>query len=441
MNDEILVEDFNLNEEDSTKGNNSPKKKKNKKGKKKKALRNTIIVFEVLAVLYCVGIFSNIPIIEKWRTIYIETAMTTNSHQWLATYFIPGYIIDDVMEQYRRAKEEQMALESKWQENQKESETQKVDPKEEFFEKYWELDTVSFRNYLDQNPSLIQNGYDNILIQDMDNELGLTTTNGDAVLAVDTANNLLLVGLDESNDFYFYKAKMAIIKNPEQIELAKAKTFGSVGELVDTFAEDNDALLAINASGFSDAGGHGNGAQVKGSMIIDGQEYGVPHAGFWKFYGMKYDNRLYVSNYSQDITSGYRWGIEFFPALIVDGENVVDRTYGMGIQPRTAIGQTASGDFIMLIVDGRQPTHSMGCTVEDCSNVLMSYKAVQGANLDGGSSAVMWYNGEQITKSSSKAGNGRYMPNALIVKKMSNMSSGSTGATTSQSTNTTNSSN
>ena len=98
MNDEILVEDFNLNDENSSGRNNSPKKKRKKNGKKKKALRNTIIVFEVLAVLYCVGIFSNIPIIENWRTIYIETAMTTNSHQWLATYFIPGYIIDDVME-------------------------------------------------------------------------------------------------------------------------------------------------------------------------------------------------------------------------------------------------------------------------------------------------------------------------------------------------------
>ena len=71
----------------------------------------------------------------------------------------------------------------------------------------------------------------------------------------------------------------------------------------------------------------------------------------------------------------------------------------------------------MLIVDGRQVGYSLGCTVAECADIMLRYGAYQGANMDGGSSAVMWYKGEQITKSSSKAGNGRYMPDALIVRK------------------------
>jgi exopolysaccharide biosynthesis protein len=175
--------------------------------------------------------------------------------------------------------------------------------------------------------------------------------------------------------------------------------------------------LVINASGFKDPGGHGGGGIVKGCLVIDGEEYGKPKGGDWKMYGFKTDNRLYIGNYDEEDISEYRWAVEFFPALIVDGEIVINGSFGMGIQPRTTIGQTENGDFLMLIIDGRQVGYSLGCTVAECTDIMMRYGAYQGANLDGGSSAVMWYNGEQITKSSSAQGNGRYMPDALIVRR------------------------
>ena len=36
-----------------------------------------LAVLAVLGSLYGMFVFSNIPVIKKWRTIYIETAMTT----------------------------------------------------------------------------------------------------------------------------------------------------------------------------------------------------------------------------------------------------------------------------------------------------------------------------------------------------------------------------
>jgi exopolysaccharide biosynthesis protein len=71
----------------------------------------------------------------------------------------------------------------------------------------------------------------------------------------------------------------------------------------------------------------------------------------------------------------------------------------------------------MLVVDGRQIGYSLGCTVEDCKDIMLRYKGYQAMNLDGGSSAVMWYNGNYITSSSSVTGIGRYMPDAFIVKR------------------------
>ena len=71
----------------------------------------------------------------------------------------------------------------------------------------------------------------------------------------------------------------------------------------------------------------------------------------------------------------------------------------------------------MLVVDGRQVGYSLGCTVADCRDVLFAYNAYQGMNLDGGSSSVLYYKGKLINKPSRVGGVGRYMPNAIVVKK------------------------
>lgn len=78
--------------------------------------------------------------------------------------------------------------------------------------------------------------------------------------------------------------------------------------------------------------------------------------------------------------------------------------------------------MLLLIIDGRQVGYSVGCTVAECKDILLRYDVYQAMNLDGGSSAVMWYNGKYITKSSSASGRGRYMPNALVVRKKTQIS-------------------
>ena len=390
------------------------KKRRRRTGKKpleKHCIRFGIVLC-ILVCMYLTIVYSSIPFIKKWRTIYIETAMTTNSHQWLATLFFPQSVIDEVMANYQKNLDSQKNLASTW-EGETETETEE-DKSENFFEEYWELDSDSFHEYLRQHPEIGQKGYDSILIEDMDKNLGIKTVRGDSLLVLDTANHMMIVGVSKDA----YQGKLAIIKEPEQVELAKSDSFGTRGQEAESYGQKKDVLLVINASGFKDVGGHGSGGEVKGSVIIDGTEYSRHTSdSTWKFCGMTKDNKMFVSNYPYDSVSDYRWGVEFLPALIVDGESVFDGTFGMGIQPRTAVGQTKSGDMLLLIIDGRQVGYSLGCTVEECKNILMDYKAYQAMNMDGGSSSVMWYNGNYITKSSSVSGRGRFMPDALVVKK------------------------
>ncbi len=374
-----------------------------------------VIVLDILLVLYFVAVFSNIPFIEKWRTLYIETAMSTNSHQWLATYFIPQSIIDEVMEQKNLELALQLAMESGWDSEVEQIES--ISGEDDFYKYYWELDSASVRDYLERNPDVLEGGYASILIENLDETLQLETVNGDPILVIDIKNNLILIGVSGDG----YVGKMAIIKNASQITLAKSAYLGSRGQIIDDYGEACDALLAVNASGFTDVDGHGSGGAVKGSLVIDGVDYGNHQnaKSHWKFIGMQNDNRLYVTSYDADMIENYRWAVEFSPALIVNGEIVAEGSYGWGIQPRTVIGQAEDGTFMILIVDGRQPGYSIGCTVGECAIILSNYKAYQAVNLDGGSSSVMWYGGSQITKSSSPSGFGRYLPDALIVEKAS----------------------
>jgi bla regulator protein BlaR1 len=78
------------------------------------------------------------------------------------------------------------------------------------------------------------------------------------------------------------------------------------------------------------------------------------------------------------------------------------------------IGQRADGAVVMVAIDGRQG-YSIGVTFEDCINIMLEHNAIVAANLDGGSSSVMYYNGEIINNVVSMNGE-RLVPTAWVVK-------------------------
>jgi exopolysaccharide biosynthesis protein len=107
--------------------------------------------------------------------------------------------------------------------------------------------------------------------------------------------------------------------------------------------------------------------------------------------------------------------ISFGPALIINGESVPILGSGGGLNPRTAIGQRADGAILLLVIDGRQP-HSIGATLRDVADVMADFGAVNAANLDGGSSTLMVYNGEILNSTSLLTGP-RRIPTAIVVSK------------------------
>ena len=88
---------------------------------------------------------------------------------------------------------------------------------------------------------------------------------------------------------------------------------------------------------------------------------------------------------------------------------------GWGISPRSAIGQRKDGTALFLVVDGRQPGYSIGATLADMQNIMYKQGAYIAANLDGGSSTTLYYNGKVVNKPADLLGE-RMIPTSFIVK-------------------------
>lgn len=72
--------------------------------------------------------------------------------------------------------------------------------------------------------------------------------------------------------------------------------------------------------------------------------------------------------------------------------------------PRTAMGYTADGKLIVLVVEGRFPGKAEGTTLTQTAEMLISLGCVEGLNLDGGGSSCLLVNGKRTIQPSDKEG-------------------------------------
>lgn len=382
----------------------------------RKAAKRICAGLMLLTGLYCIAVFSDIPFISKWRTIYIETAMSTMTHQWLATAFIPKSVVDKVVAEDQNLSEQQAGLSSRWSVSALSKKDLYLPWKKEeskFFQIYGEIDPDSFKAYMEGHAGEAVNAHGYLVIDKaglQDGGTSIRTVFGDQVLAVDTRNAVTIVLIRGEG----YVGRLAIVKDPSRVGLGLSRNFDRKGAQVADIAEYNGAVLAINASGFYDPSGKGNGGDAYGLVVSGGKILKNALGGTFKAVGFDGKNQLNIEPYHS--ASRFRDAVEFKPALIVNGEIKVSGSAGWGIQPRSAIGQTKNGEVLLLIVDGRAPGYSIGCTVGEAAKILKRYGAYQACNLDGGSSSLMYYNGREISRpSAADKTKGRSVPDGFVV--------------------------
>lgn len=215
-----------------------------------------------------------------------------------------------------------------------------------------------------------------------------------------------------------YKGKMMIIHDPSRVIVASLEAYGggTEGIYLYEFIERYGAIGGTNAGGFDDPNGQGTGGVPEGLVIRDGEiVWGSTSRKYDNVVGFDPDNILHVGNMTgqEALDLGFTTAVSFGPGpvLIQDGEMYTG--LGGGMNPRTCIGQTADGTILLMVLEGRRPD-SVGATYNDLAQVMYEYGAVNAANLDGGSSSDMYYNGEQIIRNSSLIGM-RRIPTAILV--------------------------
>lgn len=216
-----------------------------------------------------------------------------------------------------------------------------------------------------------------------------------------------------------FKAHIFIVKDPKRIKLGVAKDIGTEGSKLNDIISEEDGVGGINAGGFIDEGGHGNGGTPTGIILKNGQvlwKDGVQSS--YNIIGFDYGGVLTLGNYtvSQMSKMKIKDAVSFGPYLIINNKpTTIIGDGGWGINPRTVIGQKKDGTVLMLVVDGRQIS-SVGATIKEIQNIMISYGAVNAANLDGGSSTVMYYEDKLINKPCSPYGE-RPLPTAFVISK------------------------
>lgn len=340
----------------------------------KPKLKKSVIAFFVFSLVlllsvvsYVTVVYGNIPFVVKWRNIWIETAMTTDQHKWLATAFFPDRLVDEVM-------------------------AAQVDIK----------DIGVTDIYGNQSADILGQEY---LVE------GEKDKFGNEVFANNVEEGVVILKVESTN----FVGKLVLVDDPSRVFLGATDYKGSRGEFICDYLEKENAVVGVNASGFIDTGGTSLGGLISGQCVSQGEYWGT-YKSKYTLLGFDTDNRLVVGGMDNWEDYNIRDGIQFRPTLILNGQKVVSDSAGWGLQPRTVVGQSANGVVMLLVIDGRQFGYSLGATMEDCADILLQYGAVTAGACDGGSSSVIAYNGEIINEPSTDMPTGRYLPNAWLVK-------------------------
>ena len=222
----------------------------------------------------------------------------------------------------------------------------------------------------------------------------------------------------ESNRFVGYILE---IPDPRRIHVATAPNIEEKGETTSNIAKSANAVAAINAGGFYDPNGTGTGRLPYGFIIQEGKYVLGDQVGMEEkvdFVGFTKSGNLIAGHYNKTKLAelGATEGITFGPPLIINGEKTItDGDGGWGVGPRTAIGQRKDGSVLLLVIDGRQPGYSVGATLADLQNILYEKGCYIAANLDGGSSSTLYWNGKVVNKPADLLGE-RMIPTAFVVK-------------------------
>lgn len=338
------MNDFTLDEEKIPAPRRRFKDKQKKPGLIKK-------IFTVLFILGTIGVASVAFLLygpySGFREWLITTAMTTMTHQYLATWFYDKETIDYVLSRNKVVETSEIT----------------------------NTNSITIENIeTSANKDKYENEYERqILERDPKN------------------NDYKIIEIKGKK----YNGYLVAVYDPSRVHAVCTKKLNSSGQYLTKMAEDNDALIAINGGGFDDPNFNSTGGSPVGITVSFGEYItSKTYSGPGGIIGFTEDNKFVLGKISLEESQKMkiRDAVTFGPYLIVNGKPAsVLGNGGWGEAPRTAIAQRQDGIVLFLIIDGRTVTRP-GADMNDLIDILQKYGAYNAANLDGGTSSVLVVN-------------------------------------------------
>lgn len=215
-----------------------------------------------------------------------------------------------------------------------------------------------------------------------------------------------------------YSGTMMIVQDPSRISLATIYPWRSYGVTLDELVTSSGAVAGINGGIYDstdNTGGRPYGVIVSHGEIQHNRPNewpGLVLIGFTEDHILQIIDIAGMSSAEVEALVAekkIRDAVTFqeeasdvnnhFVQLIINGVAREMTGMGSGLNPRTAIGQRADGAVLMFVTDGRGKSGHLGASSGDLIAVMQEFGAVNAANLDGGSSSCMYYDGEYLMTS------------------------------------------
>lgn len=316
---------------------------KEAKNHKKKSVARKVSDFLSYTILLgaVIGLFLMYGPYTGFRDWYITTAMTTMTHQYLATWFYSSDTINDVLDR----------------------------------NKIVEIDSIT-------DPSLITS----------------TSAGANITYSNEFEKELLQVNPDHPEyniveiEGKGYTGYAAAVFDPSKLHVLVTQNVGKSGQYITKMAENNKAVLAINGGFFVDLKEDRTGGTPLGLTIVNGKKIADDvYTNEGGVIGFDDKNTLILGKMTakQAEEKNIRDCVCCGPFLIINGEaSKVLGNGGWGTAPRTAIGQRKDGIVIMLVIDGRR-AGKPGASMETMIELMQRYGAYNASALDGGTSSVI----------------------------------------------------
>ena len=150
--------------------------------------------------------------------------------------------------------------------------------------------------------------------------------------------------------------------------------------------ENFNVIVATNGDGYNMSTGKPGGLLVMNGVEwhpVDGDGFFAILKDGSAMIGTKAEYETYKDQIQEAIGA-------FGATLVKNGEMAVNKTssYYSSRASRTAIGITAEGKVVMMVLDGRQEPFSAGGSMEEIAQIMLDAGCVHAVNLDGGGSTT-----------------------------------------------------